>query len=400
MLHCGNCARAAGVLSKSFKPLRYVCVDHPLHRFDAGAEPLRARPPADQILICFSHLRWNFVFQRPQHLMSRFAQAGRVIFWEEPEAALPEMRAGAGRADLRRDRRDRGDARRSPRASRRRTARGGAEGSARRLSGRRAGAVRPLVLHADDAAFLAASRGGLHRLRLHGRARQFPLRAARAARARARAARRAPTSSSPAATASTRPSRTAIRTSIPSPRASTAPISARRAAMDAVPGRPGRAAAAAPRLLRRRSTSAWTSTCSRRWPTPSPNGRSSIVGPVVKIDPADLPQRPNIHYLGGKTYEELPAYLARLGRRADAVRDQRIRPGSSRRPRRPNISPAAARSSRLRSPTSSAIMAISRRCSSPTAPRRSSSALRGRARSAPGSGDEWLRRGRRSSSPI
>jgi UDP-galactopyranose mutase len=34
-----------------------------------------------------------------------------------------------------------------------------------------------------------------------------------------------------------------------------------------------------------------------------------IVGPVVKIDPADLPQRANIHYLGGKTYEALPAYL-------------------------------------------------------------------------------------------
>ena len=35
-----------------------------------------------------------------------------------------------------------------------------------------------------------------------------------------------------------------------------------------------------------------------------------MVGPVVKIDPADLPQRPNLHYLGGKTYAELPAYLA------------------------------------------------------------------------------------------
>ncbi|HYE26685.1 MAG TPA: UDP-galactopyranose mutase [Allosphingosinicella sp.] len=34
-----------------------------------------------------------------------------------------------------------------------------------------------------------------------------------------------------------------------------------------------------------------------------------MVGPVVKIDPADLPQRPNIHYLGGKKYEALPAYL-------------------------------------------------------------------------------------------
>jgi UDP-galactopyranose mutase len=40
---------------------------------------------ADSIdLICFSHLRWRFVFQRPQHLMSRFAKARRVFFVEEP----------------------------------------------------------------------------------------------------------------------------------------------------------------------------------------------------------------------------------------------------------------------------------------------------------------------------
>jgi UDP-galactopyranose mutase len=38
----------------------------------------------DVLLICFSHLRWDFVFQRPQHLMSRFAGAGEVLFWEEP----------------------------------------------------------------------------------------------------------------------------------------------------------------------------------------------------------------------------------------------------------------------------------------------------------------------------
>lgn len=37
-----------------------------------------------QTLICFSHLRWNFVHQRPQHLMSLFAQDRRVVFWEEP----------------------------------------------------------------------------------------------------------------------------------------------------------------------------------------------------------------------------------------------------------------------------------------------------------------------------
>ena len=35
-------------------------------------------------IICFSHLRWNFVYQRPQHLMSRFAKQTRVFFIEEP----------------------------------------------------------------------------------------------------------------------------------------------------------------------------------------------------------------------------------------------------------------------------------------------------------------------------
>ena len=35
-------------------------------------------------LVCFSHLRWNFVFQRPQHLLSRFAQDRKVLFIEEP----------------------------------------------------------------------------------------------------------------------------------------------------------------------------------------------------------------------------------------------------------------------------------------------------------------------------
>src|SRR3954469_15301720 len=47
------------------------------------AEP-SAPGPEPTTLICFSHLRWNFVFQRPQHLMSRFALQMDVIFWEEP----------------------------------------------------------------------------------------------------------------------------------------------------------------------------------------------------------------------------------------------------------------------------------------------------------------------------
>jgi len=35
-------------------------------------------------ILCFSHLRWDFVFQRPQHLMSRFAKDSNVFMIEEP----------------------------------------------------------------------------------------------------------------------------------------------------------------------------------------------------------------------------------------------------------------------------------------------------------------------------
>lgn len=41
-----------------------------------------------------------------------------------------------------------------------------------------------------------------------------------------------------------------------------------------------------------------------------PDWQLILIGPVVKIDPATLPQRPNIHYLGQKNYRELPHYLA------------------------------------------------------------------------------------------
>jgi UDP-galactopyranose mutase len=41
-----------------------------------------------------------------------------------------------------------------------------------------------------------------------------------------------------------------------------------------------------------------------------PEWQLVVIGPVVKIDPQTLPQRPNIHYLGRKSYAELPQYLA------------------------------------------------------------------------------------------
>ena len=37
-----------------------------------------------QSILVFSHLRWNFVFQRPQHLLTRLARHYRIYFFEEP----------------------------------------------------------------------------------------------------------------------------------------------------------------------------------------------------------------------------------------------------------------------------------------------------------------------------
>ncbi len=41
-----------------------------------------------------------------------------------------------------------------------------------------------------------------------------------------------------------------------------------------------------------------------------PSYQIVMIGPVVKIDPASLPRRPNLHWLGGRHYDELPAYLS------------------------------------------------------------------------------------------
>jgi UDP-galactopyranose mutase len=42
-------------------------------------------PLARVPLVCFSHLRWSFVFQRPQHLLTRFSRERRVFYVEEPQ---------------------------------------------------------------------------------------------------------------------------------------------------------------------------------------------------------------------------------------------------------------------------------------------------------------------------
>ncbi len=64
-----------------------------------NAEPLMVRSRMD--VVCLSHLRWDFVFQRPQHLLTRAAIGGRVFYIEEPifesvDAAFLQLRTVDG----------------------------------------------------------------------------------------------------------------------------------------------------------------------------------------------------------------------------------------------------------------------------------------------------------------
>src|SRR5947209_5440392 len=47
---------------------------------------MRAEEPMsiDLPLVVFSHLRWDYVYQRPQHLLSRMAARRPVLYVEEP----------------------------------------------------------------------------------------------------------------------------------------------------------------------------------------------------------------------------------------------------------------------------------------------------------------------------
>jgi UDP-galactopyranose mutase len=51
--------------------------------------PLPRRAGSASPIVCLSHLRWDFVFQRPQHLMTRFAADRAVFYVEEPLPAAP-----------------------------------------------------------------------------------------------------------------------------------------------------------------------------------------------------------------------------------------------------------------------------------------------------------------------
>jgi glycosyltransferase involved in cell wall biosynthesis len=66
--------------------MQLVVISAPQGAFMRAIHGLIPNIPSAQnnLLICFSHLRWNFVYQRPQHLLSRAAKSDIVYFLEEP----------------------------------------------------------------------------------------------------------------------------------------------------------------------------------------------------------------------------------------------------------------------------------------------------------------------------
>ena len=61
--------------------------------------PLNVRASEKTDIVCFSHLRWDFVYQRPQHLLTRCAQDRRVFFVEEPIYGNGSMRLDVRESD-------------------------------------------------------------------------------------------------------------------------------------------------------------------------------------------------------------------------------------------------------------------------------------------------------------
>jgi len=260
----------------------------------------------DNSLICFSHLRWNFVFQRPQHLMSRFAQERRVIFWEEPEAAL----AGC-----------------EPALGVRTCAETGVVVVTPSLPEGMEEAEQERVLKALLDGFLAGEKGPLVRWYYTPMMLPFSRHIAAAATVYDCMDELANFRFAPArllaleselfdaadvvftggyslyeAKRSRHPNVHPFPSSVDRDHFGAA------RAIDAEPE--DQAAAPRPRfgfygVIDERMDLALIEALADA----HPDWSVMMVGPVVKIEPEDLPQRPNIHYLGGKTYEELPAYL-------------------------------------------------------------------------------------------
>jgi UDP-galactopyranose mutase len=256
-------------------------------------------------LVCLSHLRWDFVYQRPQHLMSRFARDRRVFFVEEP---MPDD--GPSRLEV------------SERP-----------GGVRVVVPRLPGGLTPEETEAAQAALLSGLLGE------HGVAEYvlwyYTPMAVAFTHGLAPAAvvydcmdelslfRGAPRdllerearllSAADLVFTGGQSLYEAKRERHPAVHAFPSSIEAEHfgQARNGIPHPEDQAALPQPRLGyfgvidERLDLDLLAAVADFR-----PDWQLVLVGPVVKIDPATLPRRPNLHYLGMKDYGELPSYLA------------------------------------------------------------------------------------------
>lgn len=264
-----------------------------------------AMPRAGGDVVCFSHLRWDFVFQRPQHLMTQCARTARVFYVEEPvfeaveHPALRDVRKHArlhvltpvlphGSERLQTEMlRGLVDAMLVSHAIRDFTAwyytplaldfsdhlapqrvvydcmdeLGNFKGAPPEMAG-----AEQRLLDRADVVFTGGQSLFEAKRHRHRNVHAFPSSIDRAHFARARLALPAPYD----------------QRDIPQPRLFFFGVIDERFDIELV-----------------------NAVALRR-----PDWQIVLVGPVVKIDPALLPRRPNIHYLGMKSYAELPAYLS------------------------------------------------------------------------------------------
>jgi UDP-galactopyranose mutase len=266
----------------------------------------RSRSPRRPLLLCFSHLRWDFVFQRPQHLLTRAARDHEVIFFEEPlyragatprldlhetpegvTVAVPLLPEGLKGAAAAAAQRALLDGLLAPEAGRPMIA-----WFYTPMALEFATHLRPDVTVYDCMDELSAFRGAPPRMlemerallaradlvftggrslyeakrNRHPRVSCFPSSIDAAHFAAARTPQPAP----------------ADQEGIPGPRIGFFGVVDERMDIELV----GALAAA------------------------RPDWSLVMIGPVVKIDPESLPRLPNIHWLGGRRYAELPRYLA------------------------------------------------------------------------------------------
>lgn len=255
-------------------------------------------------LVCLSHLRWNFVFQRPQHLMTRWARERRVFFVEEPiesssigsqiktdssgvivvtplfpSGLSPEGRVAAQRSLL--DQLATGFGFRStvlwyytPMAlpfSRHLPASAIVYDCMDELSGfmgcpPELRALEKELMARADVMFTGGQSLFESKRLLHDNVHAFPSSVDVPHFGKARAVQNTP----------------ADQACIPGPRIGFHGVIDERMDLGLV----------------------------RQVATARPDYQFVFLGPVVKIHPDSLPKLPNIHYLGSKTYEELPSYLA------------------------------------------------------------------------------------------